>query len=194
MHTTQFCVSRVCDVQKSPGQLVYQATHELWTISACHDMITCWMKTKYLNRFASTAYKQLAVLLSIIYLCTLYGAKYLISRITSISHNYPLKHKHTEIILWAGGSENARLYEIMHMLVNKEGYCLMRESTSASSGPSWFSPPSSSSTNLFSSYSSTSTFRKRSDTVFFDMMKATYSPSDGKLNAFARTQCNSPLC
>lgn len=67
--------------------------------------------------------------------------------------------------------------------VNKEGYCLMRESTSASSGPSWFSPPSSSSTNLFSSYSSTSTLRKRSDTVFFDMMKAIYSPSDAQLNA-----------
>ncbi|RVE73538.1 hypothetical protein OJAV_G00032190 [Oryzias javanicus] len=48
----------------------------------------------------------------------------------------------------------------------------MRESTSAWSGPSWFSPPSSSSTNLFSSYSSTSTRLKRAETVFFDMSAA----------------------
>lgn len=48
----------------------------------------------------------------------------------------------------------------------------MSESTSASSGPIWFSPPSSSSTNLFSSYSSTSTRLKRADTVFFDMSAA----------------------
>ncbi|GAB5583471.1 actin-related protein 2/3 complex subunit 5 [Prionailurus iriomotensis] len=38
------------------------------------------------------------------------------------------------------------------------------------SGPACPSPPSSSSTNLFSSYSSTSTFRNRADdTVFFDI-------------------------
>lgn len=49
-----------------------------------------------------------------------------------------------------------------------EGYCRRHESTSLSSGPAWPSPPSSSSTNLFSSYSSTSTRRKRAeDTVFF---------------------------
>lgn len=48
--------------------------------------------------------------------------------------------------------------------------CRRHESTSPSSGPAWPSPPSSSSTNLFSSYSSTSTFRKRADdTVFFDI-------------------------
>lgn len=57
----------------------------------------------------------------------------------------------------------------------------MRESTSASSGPSWFSPPSSSSTNLFSSYSSTSTRLKRADTVVFDMsVAARASVSDPK--------------
>lgn len=51
-----------------------------------------------------------------------------------------------------------------------QGYCRRHESTSPSSGPAWPSPPSSSSTNLFSSYSSTSTFRKRADdTVFFDI-------------------------
>lgn len=51
-----------------------------------------------------------------------------------------------------------------------EGYCRRQESTSPSSGPACPSPPSSSSTNLFSSYSSTSTFRNRADdTVFFDI-------------------------
>lgn len=52
-----------------------------------------------------------------------------------------------------------------------EGYCRRQESTSPSSGPACPSPPSSSSTNLFSSYSSTSTFRNRADdTVFFDIL------------------------
>lgn len=51
-----------------------------------------------------------------------------------------------------------------------QGYCRRQESTSPSSGPTCPSPPSSSSTNLFSSYSSTSTFRNRADdTVFFDI-------------------------
>lgn len=51
-----------------------------------------------------------------------------------------------------------------------QGYCRRQESTSPSSGPACPSPPSSSSTNLFSSYSSTSTFRNRADdTVFFDI-------------------------
>lgn len=62
----------------------------------------------------------------------------------------------------------------MRLSCSCEGYCLMRESTSASSGPSWFSPPSSSSTNLFSSYSSTSTRLKRADTVFLDMFAAVW--------------------
>ena len=66
---------------------------------------------------------------------------------------------------------NMRLFSvaIFWLADHVKGYCLMRESTSASSGPSWFSPPSSSSTNLFSSYSSTSTRLKRADTVFFDI-------------------------
>lgn len=51
-----------------------------------------------------------------------------------------------------------------------EGYCRRHESTSPSSGPACPSPPSSSSTNLFSSYSSTSTRRNRAeDTVCFAM-------------------------
>lgn len=51
-----------------------------------------------------------------------------------------------------------------------QGYCRRQESTSPSSGPACPSPVSSSSTNLFSSYSSTSTFRNRADdTVFFDI-------------------------
>lgn len=66
---------------------------------------------------------------------------------------------------------NMRLFSVADFWLadHVKGYCLMRESTSASSGPSWFSPPSSSSTNLFSSYSSTSTRLKRADTVFFDI-------------------------
>lgn len=77
-------------------------------------------------------------------------------------------HTFTKVPLYMWEQANMRLS------CSCEGYCLMRESTSASSGPSWFSPPSSSSTNLFSSYSSTSTRLKRADTVFFDMFAAVW--------------------
>lgn len=69
-----------------------------------------------------------------------------------------------------------------HLHTHSKGYCLIRLSTSAASGPCWSAASSWSSTNLFSSNSSMSTFLKREECVFL-AIGATVSPRSAVLSA-----------